>query len=181
LAISAIKLWAAMLPLLAGLGLPLCAWGANPAPAAPATPPAAPAGAPLQDVLALIEAYQSGYLQVVEAAAFQVYYSTGIIATDISNGFISDETALFALQRNSLLQSACVTTLAAVYERTPAEDATSRASIKRLWDLFILEDALLRTLSDSLGAPDEAAQQAVDTARAQVEQALKEYSAGLPQ
>lgn len=140
--------------------------------------PEAPAA---EQLLQLFEAYQGGYLQVVAVACFQLYYSTGIIATDVANSSIDGETALYALQKNSLLNSTCVTTLAQIFELTPEADTSARGELKRLWDILILEDTLSRALADSLGSDDPALVAAVDKARADVEQALEAYTAGMAQ
>ncbi len=120
-------------------------------------------------------------MQVVAVACYQLYYSTGIIATDFSAGHIDAETAAFALQKNSLLHSVCVTTLKDIFDKTPADDTLARQELKRLWDILITEDALLRALSDALGQPSDEAQAAVDTARQAAADALAAYTQGLPE
>jgi hypothetical protein len=147
---------------------------------APAKQPP-PAAQPASDPLALFEAYQGGYLQVVAVACFQLYYSAGIIATDFTKNHIDADTATFALQKNSLLQSVCITTIKDIFDKTPADDTVARAEIKRLWDILISEDALLRALADALASNSADSQAKVETARQGVEKLLDQYTAGMAQ
>jgi hypothetical protein len=148
--------------------------------AQPVTPDEQAAKQQFDAMLELFDAYQGGYLQVVAVACFQLYYSTGIIATDFSAGNIDAETAAFALQKNSLLHSVCVTTIQDIFDKTPADDSVARQELKRLWDILITEDALLRALTDATGQPGAEAQAAVDTARQAVSAALEAYTKGMP-
>jgi hypothetical protein len=127
------------------------------------------------DMIALAEAYQTGYLQVVAISCFQLYSSTGIIATDFAQGNIQAGTALDALDQNSLLHSACYTTLTAIQQLTPAADTIALAEIGRLLGLLEAEDELLSGLADVIADPTEEHAEAVEAARAKVEQTLDSY------
>jgi hypothetical protein len=154
----------------------------HPAPAAdtPAPKPP-PAATDASSMLDLFEAYQGGYMQVVSVCCFQLYYSTGVIATDFNKSYIDADTATFALQKNSLLHSVCITTIKDVFDKTPADDTVARAELKRLWDILISEDALLRALADALASPSAGAQAKVDPARQAVEKLLDQYTASMAQ
>ena len=168
------------LALVLGCALMAPALGAPAAPAQPMTPEEQAAKQQFDAMLTLFEAYQGGYMQVIAVACFQLYYSTGIIATDLSNGYIDADTAAFALQKNSLLHSVCLTTLKDIFDKTPADDTVARQELKRLWDILITEDALLRALGDALGKPSTEAQAAVDQARQAAADALAAYTQGTP-
>jgi hypothetical protein len=127
------------------------------------------------DMIALAEAYQTGYLQVVAISCFQLYSSSGIIATDFAKGNIDAATALNALDQNSLLHSVCYTTLTAIQELTPPADSLAQAEIARLLGLLTAEDELLSGLADVITDPTNENAAAVETARAAVEQSLDSY------
>lgn len=129
-----------------------------------------------EEALALFEAYQGGYEQVVAIAAYQLYYSTGLIDTEFKNGHIDAATATFALQQNSLLHSACLTTITDVCAKTPAGDGAALAELGRIKDVLLKEDDLLRALSDLFGNPSEEAAAAAEQARQAVAAALDEYA-----
>lgn len=148
-----------------------------PAPKPPSPPPAGDAGSALD----LFAAYQGGYLQVVAVACFQLYYSTGVIATDFTKSHIDADTATFALQKNSLLHSVCITTIKDIFDKTPADDTVARTELKRLWDILVSEDALLRALADALASQAGDSQAKVDAARKGVEKLLDQYTASMAQ
>ena len=127
------------------------------------------------DMIALAEAYQTGYLQVVAVSCFQLYSSSGIIAADFAKGNIDAVTALDALDQNSLLHSVCYTTLTAIQQLTPPADSIALAEIARLLELLTAEDELLSALADVVTDPTEEKAAAVETARAKVEQTLDSY------
>ena len=136
-----------------------------------------PTSAPAQDdIVALAGAYQRGYLQVVELCCFQLYASTGVVATDFSNGVIDAETALFALDQNYLLLSACISTLDEIISLTPAEDETAHEALGRLAALLAKENQLLSALTDLAAEPSAERAQQADAARLAVEQALDAYT-----
>jgi hypothetical protein len=145
------------------------------------------------DALALVESFQSGYRQVAAIATYQIYYSTGLIASDFSNGYIDSATATFALQQNSLLHSACLTTINDVlvkldnYLRAlidlygdPGAEAVprekERQELQRIKDVLLKEDDLLRALSDLFGNPSAEAAATAEQARQAVSAALDEYA-----
>lgn len=166
-----------------GIVLSLAAALSTPARAAqaqPATPEEQAARQQFDAMLALFDAYQGGYLQVVAVSCFQLYYSTGIIATDFSQGHIDAGTATFALEKNALLHSACLTTVKDIFDKTPADDTLARLELKRLWDILLAEDALLRALGDALGKPGAETQAAVDNARQAVSDLLEAYNDSAP-
>lgn len=157
-------------------GFPALAAGA-PAPKSAPPPPAGDVGSALD----LFAAYQGGYMQVVAVACFQLYYSTGIIATDFAKNHIDADTATFALQKNSLLHSVCITTIKDIFDKTPADDTVARTELKRLWDILISEDALLNALADALASQAGDGQAKVEAARHDVEKLLDQYTASLGQ
>ena len=127
------------------------------------------------DPLDLIEAYQSGYFQVVAVSCFQLYASTGIIDSNYNGGFIDGETALLALEQNSLLHSVCVTTLARIEELTPADDELAQDEIGRLLAVLGAEGELIRALRDAFTEPSEENDARVEAALSAVEEALESY------
>ena len=137
--------------------------------------PAAPAAGP-GDILALAEAYQSGYLQVVAIACFQLYSMTGIIATDFQAGNVDAPKALNALDQNALLHSACYTSLRNVQQLTPADDPVARQEMGQLASILEAEDALLKAVEEAISQPSKTGNAAMETARGQVEAALRSYS-----
>lgn len=128
-----------------------------------------------EQFLALAEAYQSGLLQVAAVACLQLYSSSGIIATDFARGNIDAPTALYALDQNSLLHSACYTALAEVQALTPASDEVALYELGRLLGLLTTEEALLSALADVFGEPTAEHEAAAEAARAEVEAALDVY------
>jgi hypothetical protein len=130
---------------------------------------------PVPDMVALAEAYQKGYLQVVAIACFQLYSSSGIIATDFSKGNIDAVTALDALDEDSLLHSACYTTLMAIQELTPPTDSIALAEIAKLLGLLTAEDELITALDDVITDPTADKAAVVEAARTKVEQTLDSY------
>ncbi|MBN2082095.1 hypothetical protein JW859_07795 [bacterium] len=152
--------------------------------------PAAPAVAqdsseslmPLEEEYAalveLASTYQSGFLEVVALSCFQIYASTGIIATDFSNGFISADTALNALDKNRLLHSSCYTSLQAVIELTPPGNELTTSELNRLMALIEAEDELLVAVATVFAEPTDANAAVVETARARVEKMLDTYTQG---
>ena len=126
----------------------------------------------------LARAYQTGYLEVVALSCFQIYASTGVIATDFSNGFISPDTALNALDKNRLLHSSCYTSLQTIIELTPPGDELTNSELNRLMSLIVAEDVLLTAVAEVFSEPTDANAAAVETARAQVEELLDSYTQG---
>ena len=136
-----------------------------------------PTAAPAQnDIVALAGAYQQGYLQVVEVCCFQLYASTGVVATDFANGLIDGETALFALDQNRLLLSACISTLDHIISLTPKEDEAAHEVLGSLNALLLKENQLLTALTDVVAEPSEERSQQAEAARLAVEQALDAYT-----
>jgi len=129
------------------------------------------------DPLALFEAYQVGFLQVVAVSCYQVYSSTGIVATDYANGYVDEDTARFALDQNALLLSACSANVIEVGKLTPAEDTAASAELDRLGELLDALSGLITALDELLDNPDDAQEQAVEDARSRVEQLLDSYTA----
>jgi hypothetical protein len=130
----------------------------------------------IADLLNLAQAYQSNYLELVAICCFQLYASTGVVATDYANGYISGETAMSALDSNQLLQSCCFTTLSEIVDLTPADDELLHAEAGRLLAIISAEGDLLTALRDvCLDPSDDNAARAED-ARRQVETLLDEYT-----
>jgi hypothetical protein len=125
-----------------------------------------------EQFLRLAESYQSGYLRVVAVSCYQIYSSTGVIATAFSEGHIDGPQAMEALGDNGLLHSVCYSTLLDVQQNTPEEDKASRREIAKLAELLVLEDNLLRSLSDVFSYPGAEAEKKVEAARRKVEQKL---------
>lgn len=136
---------------------------------------------PQSDPLALFEAYQVGFLQVVAVSCYQIYSATGIVATDYANGYIDEDTARFALDQNALLLSTCSANLIEVGKLTPADDETASAELDRLGGLLDALNQLISALDDLLDNPDDAQAAVVEQARSNVEQLLDQYTAPAPQ
>jgi len=143
----------------------------------PAPAPAQEEEQRMENILALFEAYQVGFLQVVAISCYQVYSSTGIIATDYANGYIDEDTAGFALSQNALLLSACSSNVLEVSRLTAAEDTTTHAELDRIEDLLAALNQLVTALDELLDNPEDAQAQAVEDARAEVERLLDSYAA----
>jgi hypothetical protein len=124
----------------------------------------------------LVEAYQSGYLQVTAVSCYQIFSSTGLIANAFAAGSIDGPAALQQLAENSLLHSVCYTTLLDIQNLTPVSDKTARAEIDRLARLLVLEDEVLTALSDVFAYPDDAKAAKVEQARARVAKELDAYA-----
>jgi hypothetical protein len=129
-------------------------------------------------VIQLVEAYQGGYLEVVAVSCYQIFSSTGLIANAFADGGLEGPAALDQLSHNSLLHSACYTTLVRIQQLTPIEDSVARAEIQRLAEILELEDTMLRTLADVFSYPDDAAAAKVEKARRAVADALDTYAEG---
>jgi hypothetical protein len=129
------------------------------------------------ELLALAEAYQSNYLELVAICCYQLYASTGIIATDYANGYIDAEAALSALDGNSLLHSSCMSTLTEIIELTPEDDEALHAEAGRLLAIIEAEGALLSALREVCVNPDDTNVALTESARQEVEQLLNEYTA----
>ena len=129
-----------------------------------------------QELLTLAEAYQANYLEVVAICCYQLYATTGIVATDYANGYIDAEAALSALDGNSLLQSSCQSTLSEIIELTPDDDEVLHAEAGRLLAIIEAEGRLLNTLRDVCVNPDDANVALTEAARQEVEQLLNEYT-----
>ncbi len=139
----------------------------------------APAGARADnadDALELFAAYQVGYLQVVAHSCFQLYSSTGIIATDFAEGHINADTALYALEHNLLMHSVCVTTLIEIKSLTPEADAVAHAEFDRLGSILDAEGQLLSDLEDVILHPNDENTARVESSRAALELLLDEYT-----
>lgn len=134
----------------------------------------------LEDLLDLATAYQSSYFQMVAVSCFQLYSSTGIIATDFANGFIDTSTALSALDQNGLLLSVGLTTLTDLQALTPDDDKVARAEIAGLLAILTAEEQLLSALGEVCTAPTEANSAQVEAQRNRVEAALDAYTATEP-
>lgn len=126
--------------------------------------------------LALFEAYQVGFLQVVAVSCYQVYSATGIVATDYANGYIDEQTASFALSESALLLGACSASVLEVSRLTPAEDAAALAELDRLGELLAALNELVSSLDQLLDNPEDEQAAAVEDARATVEQLLDAYA-----
>ena len=127
------------------------------------------------DPFALFEAYQVGYLQVVAISCFQLYSSAGIIATDLSDGHIDGVTALYALEQNRLLLSACMTTLDSIASLTPVTDEAATAELLRLSGLLSAIGELYSALDDVCLEPTETNAANVEAERVEVEALFDEY------
>lgn len=125
--------------------------------------------------LELAEAYQVGYMQVVACCCYQLYVSTGIIATDFANGYIDGETALAALDENSLLHSVCHVTLLDIQNLTPADDVIAHRELGKLLTVLASEQQLLAAIRAVMETPTDENASAVDSARQRVEQAIDGY------
>jgi hypothetical protein len=136
----------------------------------------APPEQQLAELLELAEAYQSGYFEVVALCCYQLYASTGVIATDFANGYIGTEVALEALDENSLLHSACVTTLLQIDGLTPEGDTAARGEIRLLLSLLTAEGELLDAVRQTFIAPTEENAARAELARQQVARALTDYT-----
>jgi hypothetical protein len=130
------------------------------------------------DPLALCEAYQVGFLQVVAVCCYQAYSSVGIVATDYANGYIDEDTARFALSENALLLGACSAGVLEVIRLTPDEDQAALSELGRLEELLGALNQLVSELDLLLDNPDAEREQAVEDARSTVEQLLEDYAAG---
>lgn len=131
----------------------------------------------LSVLLELASTYQSSYLQVVAVSCFQLYSSTGIIATDFSHGYLAATTALDALEKNTLLLSVCLTTLTDLREITPADDTPALAEIDRLLGILNAENELVNALTEVCLNPSDTNSALVETTRGRVEAALDSYTA----
>jgi hypothetical protein len=125
--------------------------------------------------LELAEAYQVGYMQVVACCCYQLYVSTGIIATDFANGYIDGETALAAIDENSLLHSVCHATLIDIQSLTPADDVIAQRELGRLLTVLTSEQQLLEAIRAVMETPTDENAAAVESARKRVEQVIDEY------
>lgn len=126
-------------------------------------------------VLELAEAYQVGYMQVVACCCYQLYVSTGIIATDFSNGYIDAETAFAALDENSLLHGVCHTTLLDIQKVTPADDVITNRELGSLLTVLTAEQQLLEAIRAVMTTPTDENAAAVEYARQRAELAMDEY------
>ena len=147
--------------------------------AASAAPLAQQEGPPTQPgpaAVALFEAYQSGYLQLVAISCFQLYSSTGVVSADFVNGVVDGERAMQMLEHNLLLHSACQTTLADITARTPANDKTALAELGRLKKILDAEGTLFNALSDFFAGPTQETSDAAKQALAAVEAELDDYT-----
>jgi hypothetical protein len=140
--------------------------------------PPQPAQISAGQFLLLAETYQSSYFQVVAIACFQLYSSTGIIATDFDNGFIDAQTALNALDQSTLLHSVCSTTLLDIGELTPEGDRSAHEQIEGLLAVLSAEGLLISSLGDHIAAPGEENARLVSEAQLLLEQELERYMAG---
>lgn len=129
-----------------------------------------------QQLLTLAEAYQTNYLEVVAICCYQLYATTGIVATDYANGYIDAEAALSALDGNSLLQSSCQSTLTEIIELTPDEDAVLHSEARRLLAIIEAEGELLSALREVCLNPDDSNVALTEAARQTVEQLLNDYT-----
>jgi len=145
-------------------------------PLAGAQEPLTPPEQRWEELLTLAQAYQSNYFELVAICTYQLYASTGIVATDFANGYIDSETALTALDANSLLQSSCFTTLTQIIELTPADDEELHAEAARLLAIITAEGQLLGALRDVCVDPSEANAVLAEEARSRVEELLNEYT-----
>ncbi len=143
-----------------------------------ATAPAAAQNEEQADPLALFEAYQVGFLEVVAVSCYQVYSSVGIIATDYANGYIDEDTARFALGENALLLGACSAGVLEVGRLTPEGDSKALAELERLGELLGALNRLVSELDVLLASPGPQQEQAVEDARSAAEQLLDSYAAG---
>lgn len=126
-------------------------------------------------IVELAGAYQGGYLQVVSICGFQLYNTLGIIHSDLVNGVIDPPTALSSLEYNSLLQSACHTSLEDIRALTPVQDTMALAELEALQGIMTAEGELIRALIDFASEPSDAHYAAADSARRQVETLLDAY------
>jgi hypothetical protein len=149
-------------------------WGAL---ARAAETPTAAEGSAAPPAVALAAAYQGAFYDLLPAACFQLYSTLGIIAGDLGAGHINRETAMAALDRNSLLLGVCTDSLAAVKAKTPAEDKRATALLAKLAAILAalggLDNALVDACSASSAKEQSAANTAVNVARQKVEDALK--------
>ena len=129
----------------------------------------------LEELLHLAAAYQSSYFDLVAMSCFQLYSSTGIIATDYARGYIGADTALDALDHNMLLLTACLTTLEQIRELTPADDGVVLAEIARLDGILLAEHELLTAVNEVCTNPSDRTEAEVESCRQRVEAALDEY------
>jgi len=128
------------------------------------------------ELLTLAQAYQSNYLELVAICGFQLYASTGVVATDYANGYIDAETALSALDGNRLLQSCCFSTLTEIVALTPVDDELLHAEAGRLLAIIKAEGDLLNALREVCLAPSDSTEAQTEEARRQVEMLLDEYT-----
>lgn len=143
-----------------------------------AVAPAAAQDESRPDPLALCEAYQSGFLQVVAVCCYQVYSAVGIVATDYANGYIDEDTARFALSENALLLGACTAGVLEVIRLTPEQDHAALGELGRLEELLGALNRLVSELDLLLDDPDAEREQAVEDARSAAERLLDNYAAG---
>jgi len=129
----------------------------------------------IEELIILAGTYQSCYFNIVAVSCFQLYSSTGIIATDFAQGNIDAVTALGALDHNSLLLTACLTTLGQVREVTPADDHEVRTEIDRLAAILQAQLELVNALTEVCYEPTDRAEATVEACRVKVEAALDAY------
>jgi hypothetical protein len=139
---------------------------------------AEPAKAPGNKVVDLVQAYQSGYLEVVAISCFQLYSATGIVAVDFIGGKIDGQTAIGALEQSRLLHSACTSTLDEIIALTPEGDKVITNELGLLQRMLAAEGTLFNVLSDYYSQPTDANFDLVQKALADVEQLLEAYTSG---
>jgi hypothetical protein len=116
----------------------------------------------------LAQAYQGGYLQLLAASALQVYSTTGILATEFSEGKRTGVDAADALADTTLLHGVAYSSLLEVQKATPKEDAKATAQIGRLAAALVAEQKLLGALQDVFSNPTDKNAQRVQTAKENV-------------
>lgn len=127
-------------------------------------------------LLALTEAYRSGFFELAWLSCYQVYDSLIAEAAAFSAGGASPEAAQDSLTTPGLLLSSVYGSLAEIAALTPQADAQSADELTRLGSVIQAEDAFLQSLLDWFSQPgkpelETAAMQAKEQLEAVLEKA----------
>jgi hypothetical protein len=140
-------------------------------------------GEPGEDsIVRLAVAYQAGFLSVSAAACFHLYSSMGIIASDLSAGYVTSASALDALDQTSLLLTVCQGSVDEITALTPSDDSQAQMLLGRIGKMldslaklhFALVEAASAQRTDASRARE--LETAVEDARKGVEASFDAYS-----
>ena len=130
----------------------------------------------VQGALELFAAYQSGYFQVVAVSCFQLYSTSGIIASDFEAGVVDGVLAQQALERSRLLLSVCTTSLAQIKVATPLGDTAAHDELLRLAHLLDKLVGLFDAMDNKFIYPSEENLSRADKALAELDYAMEQYT-----